>query len=219
MRVSFQYHHSIVTLGVILAGTLAILGTLASVVAAGKTLGFDAVVLTWIYGRSTPALDAFFVTITDLGGVIAVTTLTLVAIVLLVWKKYYRKAVLVGLGVGGVALLNVVLKGVFERARPDLWEWIVTETYFSFPSGHAVASSALALCCVAIFWRTKWRWAAVIGGALYTILIGVSRMYLGVHYPTDILGGWLLSAVWISFVALVLYGTTIAGRDKQDAAV
>ena len=112
------------------------------------------------------------------------------------------------MGVGGAALLNMVLKLIFERPRPDLWEQLIIETSFSFPSGHAMASSALAFSVIAIAWNTRFRWYAVGVGVLFMLVIGFSRLYLGVHYPTDVLAGWFVSGAWVLLVALVVYVQT-----------
>ena len=68
-----------------------------------------------------------------------------------------------------------------------------------------MASSALALALIILCWRTRWRWLALIGGAIYMIIIGLSRIYLGVHYPSDILAGWCVSLVWVLLLAGLVY--------------
>ncbi|MDF2461379.1 MAG: acid phosphatase, partial [Candidatus Saccharibacteria bacterium] len=108
------------------------------------------------------------------------------------------------LSVAGAALLNLLLKASFQRDRPDLWESIVTETSYSFPSGHAMASSALAFSVMLVLWETKWRWLAVAVGTIYFVLVGVSRMYLGVHFPSDVVAGWCVSLAWVGIVHRIL---------------
>lgn len=166
---------------------------------------FDTATLLWINQQAAPWLDNFFRVFTELGGVIGIAMLTLVAVALLVYKKLYSKALIVGLVVVGAAVMNIVFKSMFERSRPDLWEWVVAETFHSFPSGHATASMALAFCVVLLFWRTKWRTLTIILATAYVGLIGVSRLYLGVHFPTDIVGGWLLGAGWASLIVVTVY--------------
>ena len=190
---------------------------LAVFVAQGSTLTFDQTVLRWINSFSSPVLDSFFVAFTQLGGVIVVAAVAIALFVFFLYKKLYSKALLIALGIGGVALMNLILKTIFERARPDLWTWIVAESNFSFPSGHSSASAALALCVIVLLWNTKWRRAALIGGGVYIVLIGLSRLYLGVHYPTDILGGWLLGAVWVGLMTLCIY-SGIARLQKKEIA-
>lgn len=181
---------------------------LAFFVLSGASNGVDQATLTAINQLASPTLDAFFVAITQFGGVIFVILATLVLTGYFLYTKAYRRAAIIAAGVGGAALASVALKLVFERPRPDLWEWIVTETSFSFPSGHSVASASLAISLMIVFWYTKWRTVALIGGAFYVALVGFSRMYLGVHYPTDVIGGWLLALVWMPFIAAALYFST-----------
>ncbi len=118
-------------------------------------------------------------------------------------RKWAWAALWLG-GVGGAGALGYLLKHLVARPRPELWERLVAETGYSLPSGHAVASMAVALCVVAMLWRTKWRGLAIVIGSLYVLLIGFTRLYLGVHYPTDIVAGWLLSVVWVGTVVIVL---------------
>ena len=164
------------------------------------TLPYDEAILRAINTISSPGLDALVVAVTQLGGVIGVVVLT-TGIVALLWQRRYRlNALLLAIGVGGAALLNVLLKAVFQRDRPQLWERIVTENSYSFPSGHAMASCALAVSLIFLLWPTRWRWWALAGGVLYMCVIAFTRMYLGVHYPTEILAGWAVSTAWVAIV-------------------
>ncbi|MES2631055.1 MAG: phosphatase PAP2 family protein [Patescibacteria group bacterium] len=199
----------------ILVGSLLAFAVLALSVANGFTVQADQAILQWINQFSSPALDTFFVAFTQLGGVIVVTLVTLIIFGYLLYKKQYPKAVLIAAGVGGVSLLNFILKSVFERSRPDLWTWIITETNYSFPSGHSAASAALAMSIVIILWNTKWRSTAIIAGAVYVFIIGLSRMYLGVHFPSDVIGGWLLATTWMMTVTLMIYLFTHRNSRKK----
>lgn len=173
----------------------------------GVTTSFDEATLLWINQHASPGFDSFFVAYTELGGLIVVTTVSALLLGYFLYRKRYVRAFLIAAGVGGAALMNIILKSIFDRPRPDLWEWLVVETHFSFPSGHATASMALAIIVVALLWKTKWRVVSMISAAIYILSIGFSRLYLGVHYPTDILGGWLLGAAWTFLVigALSMY--------------
>lgn len=190
---------------IFLACSIGFIG-LAEEVQEGETLFFDEAILTAINSTSNPFWDTFFSIVTQIGGVIGVLAVTSGIAALLILRKKYIKTILLVAGVGGAAIINMVLKLIFERTRPDLWDQLVVESSFSFPSGHAMASSALAFSVIAILVNTKYKWYAVVLGALFTLLIGFSRLYLGVHYPTDILAGWFVSAVWVLLVTFALYG-------------
>ena len=183
---------------------------LAEEVREGETLLVDEKILQSVNVLASPTLDTVMIILTQFGGVIGVTVLT-IGIAALLWSRGMRRmATLLTIGVGGAVLLNLLLKTVFQRDRPQLWERIVTENSYSFPSGHAMASGALALSIMVICWPTRWRWLGVIAGLLYMLVIGVTRLYLGVHYPSDVIAGWTVSAAWVATMVYVLtYHTTL----------
>lgn len=190
---------------VVFAAVTSVLVWLASTVQAGRLLPFDEPVMVWLHARVSAPLTAMMLTVTQLGGGVGVTILCAALIWLLVRRRHVAQGWFVALAVGGAGLLNVILKLLFERTRPDFWEHLVQETSYSFPSGHAMGSSALVIACAFLAWRTRWRWWTIWGGALFAVLVGVSRMYIGVHYPSDILAGWLVSFVWVALIHGVLY--------------
>ncbi len=118
-----------------------------------------------------------------------------IVLVLLVLQRW-REGTFAALGFGGSALLDMGAKQFFQRDRPSLWESIAPESTFSFPSGHAMGSMTLAAVVIALAWNTRWRWPVTIVASLFALLVGISRIYLGVHYPSDILGGWSAALVW-----------------------
>jgi len=170
----------------------------------GETLFYDEAILKGINGFSTPFFDTFFVVITQFGGVFGIIALTAILLGLLLRRKMYKNALIVGATVAGAAILNVILKLIFERTRPDLWEQLIVETSFSFPSGHSMITAALGLSLIFICWNTRFRWLTLALGSSFIIVIGFSRLYLGVHYPTDILAGWVVSAAWLSTVVTIV---------------
>ena len=186
---------------------------------ASQVSSLDVQILKTIHTISSPTLDRAMVHVTNFGGVEVIIGATLVA-ALILYLLHKRKAVAILLiGVGGTAIINTALKLSFHRMRPSLWTPIITEKSFSFPSGHAMMSSALALSTVLLLWPTRWRWAAITIGALYVVAIGFSRLYLGVHYPTDILAGWTVSFIWILTVYAVITGhqhRTAASKTAQS---
>ncbi len=176
----------------------------------------DAVVLSWLYGISSPFLTHFFIFITTIGDALLVAPTTVITGLYLLYVKRRRQATLLLFGVGGATLINLILKSIFQRPRPGIWQHLVEETGYSFPSGHAMASSALAFALILLFWQTRWRWWVLITVIVYVLLVGVSRLYLGVHYPSDIVGGWCISIAWVWIVKLIIdkFGTSAKNLVK-----
>ncbi|WP_185974662.1 phosphatase PAP2 family protein [Deinococcus detaillensis] len=100
--------------------------------------------------------------------------------------------------------LSTLIKLLVHRARPQLWKVLTPETDFSYPSGHALISLTVITACIWLAWPTKWRRVVLVAGACFLVLVGLSRLYLGVHYPSDVLGGWLMGAEWAGAVLLIV---------------
>jgi membrane-associated phospholipid phosphatase len=205
-RVTWLY--AVLALVVVTAGTAGF-AELADEMREQETLPYDEAVLNWFHGFQSVQLDIVVKRITDMGDVVGISLLCVGLLALLWYLKKRAAMVQLGLGVLGAVAINLILKSLFMRDRPALWEHFVTETSYSFPSGHAMASSALAFSAMVIFWHTKFRWWAVGIGLLYMVVIGCTRLYLGVHYPTDILAGWCVSAVWVVIVAVLTGAVTV----------
>ena len=172
----------------------------------------DTAILEWFRQVSTPGLDRAVVAVTSLASTPAVVLGLGLAATALVWTRRRRDALFLVFCAGGTALINLGVKIIFQRDRPSLWEHIVTENSYSFPSGHAMISSAIAFSFIIIFWHTRYRWLAVGAGAAYALLIGISRLYLGVHFPSDVLAGWCVSLLW---VLSMRYAFTRFGRKSS----
>lgn len=180
---------------------------LAGEVREQETLPFDQTILMAIKDSSTPFLDRFMPIATDIGGVVGVTALTVLFASLFAYKKEYARMWLIIIGVSGAVALNLILKSIFMRSRPDLWTQLVHETGYSFPSGHSMSSAGFAIALMVALWHSRWRWWGIGFGICYMVFVGFSRMYLGVHYPTDVMAGWLVSAAWVLAVALLTYSS------------
>lgn len=166
---------------------------------------FDDPLLWHAHAMTGPALDRFFIFISAIGYQWGVVPVDIALMVGLLIAKRWREATFAGVSFAGSALLNMATKQFFQRDRPTLWESIAPEHTFSFPSGHAMGSATLAMVVVLLCWHTRWRWLAVALAGSFALLVGVSRIYLGVHYPSDILGGFAAGIAWVSGVYLVLY--------------
>lgn len=183
-----------------------IFSKLANEIVDRQPIGMDNSILTWIHSLTNPIFDGIFLFFTTIGNIEYILPITLLIVIYLLYKKQRLYAIFVSFGVGGAALSNLILKLIFQRSRPNFWHLLITETGYSFPSGHAMMSSALILCIMVILWKTRWKWPSLILGLCVVGLIGVSRLYLGVHYPTDVIAGWSVSLAWIVIVFAILKG-------------
>ncbi len=192
---------------------------LADGVVEGESRRFDRVVLLWIHSHSPEWLDGPMRLITALGSYQVVAPL-LAAFVLVFYLKGWRlSAILLLVSTVGGSLLTTVLKAVFGRARPELFDSGYTASFYSFPSGHATVAvgfyGALTLI-LAYRFRGPTRWAMATCGVSLVLLIGFSRLYLGVHYPTDVLAGFLAAPLWVVCVGVV-YVVWLSVRGLRTA--
>jgi membrane-associated phospholipid phosphatase len=157
---------------------------------------FDGPMLNGLHALATPALDRFFLLMTRLGYMWGVIPIDAFVLLFLVLRRRFRDGLFFGFAVIGSAALNIVAKNHYSRTRPDLWIPLRPETTYSFPSGHAMGSITLALAMILLCWPTRWRWPVIITSLLFVVLVGLSRIYLGVHYPSDILAGWTAATAW-----------------------
>lgn len=153
--------------------------------------------LVEVHRYATPTLDRAMLWFTDLGTTWGVLPGTLLLGAWLWSRGQRRQSAFLILAMLGILLLNLGLKEVWQRARPQLWEGVPTFPDPSFPSGHATFSMAFALAVILLLslgipYR---RWIIGLGLSL-ALLIGLSRSYLGVHYPSDVVGGWSLAYGW-----------------------
>lgn len=198
--------------------------TLASSVLEGETRRFDAAVLQWLNNRATPRLDRIALEVTTLGDTLVIAVILLISSALL-WVTAHRYSVfLLWVATVGSAILILALKAGFDRPRPTLIEWrahFVVETS-SFPSGHALGSMvvyAVTAYLIARLQAERWlRRLTIIIAALLILLIGLSRVYLGVHYPSDVIGGYAVGFAWATFCALGVEAVRYLRSDSSSRA-
>jgi membrane protein DedA with SNARE-associated domain/membrane-associated phospholipid phosphatase len=208
-----QYLGLHLTLGLVAAaGCLWLFGGLAEdVVTNDPLVRFDRAVADYLHASATPALTTFFLIVTAFGSIGAVALLgVLVAAFLARRRQWFLLGTWVAAVVGS-AVLNRLLKELFARPRPFFEHPLLVETSYSFPSGHAMESLVVygMLSYFAVLALKTWRAqvAVIFAAALLVLLIGLSRMYLGVHYFSDVAAGYAAGGLWLS--ALVTGAETI----------
>lgn len=179
-------------------------------------LPFDRALMMWARRRHSPRRTRIVRAVTELGGVTAVPVVALSAAGYLAAVRGSRRpATLLTVSLVGSTVINSILKVMYRRARPTFFPHIVQEKSYSFPSGHAMASAALAGCACVLAWPTRWRAPVMAGSAVYVPAIGATRVYLGVHFPSDILAGWCVSLAWVGEVATIMW---LADRFDRSAS-
>lgn len=183
---------------------LAALGVFALCAVAMRTglaEGVDDALLHWTHAQSTPALDAcarWLAVVGYRGGVVPFDALLVLVLAL---RKHWRPAGFATVALGGGLLLNKGLKLLFARPRPALdWSAATLPASFSFPSGHAMATATLATVLTMLAWRSRWRWPVVGTAWGFALSAAVSRVVLGVHFPSDVLAGMAVGVAWASAV-------------------
>jgi undecaprenyl-diphosphatase len=203
-------------LGLLLALVCCCLGfvVLSSEIVEQETQSFDETVVLALRRLDNPAvpigpswLRKAALDVTALGGVTVLTLITVAVCGFLALVRRFRSLLLVlGSTVSG-ALLNSVLKALFARPRPTVVPHLAEVDAPSFPSGHAMLSAIVYLTLGAMLAQLierRWLKAYVLGVALMlTFLVGLTRVFLGVHYLTDVLGGWMAGLAWALFTALL----------------
>lgn len=210
-RTSFRLSYglelgSVVALGVAAGAAFAFL-RLAGEIREGETHHFDETILLALRRPGDLAepigpawLKQVMTDLTALGGFTVLGLLTLVSIFYLLMDGKRRAAILLAVSIGGGTVLSTLLKSGFDRPRPGLVTHMVEVHTLSFPSGHAMLSAVTYLTLGVLLARQSPRRAVkvyvVSVAVLLTLLVGCSRVYLGVHWPTDVVGGWCVGAAW-----------------------
>ncbi len=190
--------------------------TLADVVREGATQQFDETVLRWMAAHQSPLLQKVMFEITLLGTGIVLMTMVFVAALFLWLSNHHFSALLLVIATWGGVLINALLKNTFNRPRPQVFEWGATVLTSSFPSGHAmsatIAYGTVAYLAARLQAGRPARVVTFFIAGLLIVLICTSRLYLGVHYPSDVVAGSLMGLGWTGFCMATLEGIQVFGR-------
>ncbi len=171
-----------------------------------ESFTFDTAILLWLHQWANPRLDAVMLTLTKLGNPEVVLLITPISLILLWWKGKQKEAKMLTIACLGAVILNQGLKLGFTRPRPVLWHRLISEVTFSFPSGHALGSLVLYGFLAYILALQLPKYSSLIYGLATGLIasIGLSRIYLGVHWPTDILAGYSIGFLWLMICVVML---------------
>ncbi len=186
---------------------LILFGLLAEDVASRESFRFDTPLLLWLHTHSTPFFDSAMLALTWAGGV-RLLAFSVLLMGFLTWRKFRVQALFLLLAMTGTSLLNISMKAAFQRVRPDLWLSLSPEHDYGFPSGHSMLSCTFVLAMLVLVWNSDGsatvKWTLTTLSLLFVVGVGLSRLYLGVHFPSDVLAGWSLSLAWIALLQGIL---------------
>lgn len=191
----------------IIVGCLLIVGKLGQEISAQKLAGFDSWLIEKVQSAITPGLTAVMLFFTFLASTWSLVTLAVISAALMLWQHKRWEALFLLIALGGGTLFNLLLKWIFQRERPTIHR-LVEETGYSFPSGHSMAAfiffGMLAMLLFLFVVSRVTKTVIVVCTVLLILLVGLSRIYLGVHYPSDVLAGFAAGGAWlgISLVGL-----------------
>jgi undecaprenyl-diphosphatase len=200
----------IVTIGVVgIASSLSIsfiLAWLLEEVLEKQAFGFDTAWIYWVHGYANPSLDAMMLTITQLADARVVVVIVALTLGVLWWRNHRSEAKIFAMACLGAFILNNGMKLFFAKPRPHIFPSLISETSFSFPSGHALGGFVmygfLAYLLSAHFPKFS---KSIYTLAVITIAaIGLSRIYIGVHWPTDIIAGYGVGYIWLMLCITML---------------
>lgn len=186
----------------------------------GSAKHFDFIVRARVHELFSPGLTKFMQAMTFLGSIAFLTTLFVILVAVWLIRGMKRPAAWLAIAVGGSVVLDVALKLDFHRARPVPFVGTAPTTY-SFPSGHALSS----LCFYGVLAGLLCEWIenatlrllVSVTAALLILAIGLSRIYLGVHYPTDVIGGYIAAGAWVSALLFVAHAKRQARIRAEQA--
>lgn len=177
-------------------------GLIAILVSTQKIATFDSSIIAFVQSFESPTLTKIMKLFTFMGSYAFVAVLSIFILIFLYKVLHHRLELILFITVlAGSTILNQLLKFLFHRERPTLHR-LIEESGYSFPSGHSMGAFALYGVLTFLLWRhipTRVGRSMIITlGVIMTITIGLSRIYLGVHYPSDVIGSYFASGFWLA---------------------
>lgn len=197
---------TVIGLGVAAGCSIVIAKLLDDVMDAEEAAHLDPRILAWVVEHRTEVLTSFFTSVTHLGDPLVVTVVTVVMVISLV-RWYRRLALFMVASTLGTVVITTVAKQVVDRPRPPEVLWLDAAVGPAFPSGHSAQSVALYGAIAVVVWRLARTWwvriTALAIAASIGFAVGVSRVYIAVHWPSDVLCGWAVAGLWLTILLLI----------------
>lgn len=183
----------------------------------GGATSVDASITSWIIAHRTPALTTVAKALSTLGSQRVLTPLVVIAVLVVLLRRAWALAGLLLVAWGGAIVLYSLTKQVVGRHRPPTDIWLTAAAGKSFPSGHAVQSLAtyVVVAWVAGVALRRARAPALAAAAVLAASVGWSRVYLGVHWATDVAAGWLIGGAWVA-IAIWLGASAVWGKSSRS---
>jgi membrane-associated phospholipid phosphatase len=192
------------TWSIVAVASAALFTFVAGLVATQGAPSWDISILQTMGRHQQDTARAIAKVVTATGSVPAVIVLLVAALAVLLVARLYRRAAFLAVATLLCMAASGLVKVTFGRLRPEVFARAPGN--WSFPSGHTMSATGFAVALAIVLWPTRWRWPALVVATIYAVGIGLTRVYLGVHYPSDVVAGWALA---VAIVAL----TWLAMRD------
>ena len=165
---------------------------------------FDHSIVAWISLHRSFFLNDFSVSLSYIGGLPFTLLLCSVGCVYFYWKKKIANILFIGVGISGSVALGWSLKYLVDRPRPDMMYQMVKTYGASFPSAHSLYAAVLASLVWGIVYQKAEAKVIAAVAILWCLAMGFSRVYLGAHFPTDVIAGWSIGLIWIALLWLLM---------------
>jgi membrane-associated phospholipid phosphatase len=185
-----------------LIASLVVLGSIAEGVRTQEVFALDTWATPFLHGIASPGMDALMNALTDVGSSLVIGPILIVGLAWLLWRRRYGAALFLGVATGGSLVLQATMKLFFARPRPQL-PWAPVLPDYSFPSGHTMNAIIFYVALALIAWSVAGRRIGLfllVIAVVVALGVGVSRIYLGYHYLTDVVGGLMAGIAWLLVV-------------------
>jgi undecaprenyl-diphosphatase len=198
----------VLVIGLIFSATLFF--CLVAYIRSGAAPLFEHAMLLSLHEYASPLFDDIAQSVS-----VMVTVISVAILGYLLYGRMWRQACFWLAATAGSAILSGIAKRAMHRHRPVLWNLVAPEGTFGFPSGHAMQSMAIVIALLILFYSARTRTMLLAGGSAFIALVAVCRMYLGLHYPSDVAGGWALSATWVCLLGILYRQFDKTSRDRS----